>query len=621
MKDFFISYNHNDKEMAKWVAGTLEEYGYTTIIQEWDFLPGNNIVVEMQKAILECKKIILILSEAYLASEFCQAEWASIFYCDPTGKKRQIIPIRVKNIKPEGLLSNIIYIDLFDHDEKSATSELLNGVDYDKKKRIKSDFPFNNANNANNPCPMLIGNFKPNNYPVFGREYDISKLVNIFTDKNKQSHLVFLMGAEEKDREEVSKEVASRLKHYYKAIIEIDAASVQSAIRILKMIYLIEDSSSNSEIESFELTVSKLLQISRRNKYLLIINRFTVKEDRELEVLNTIGMDVLFLSPLEWEDIKYPCVKLSYKSVETYKEELNYYNDLLMDAVAIIIANNRTKDKNIAYLNYRIGIIHTALGNHIEAYNYFEEAANIFTGIPFSELMLSKIYLCMGNNGNSVGDYKTALECLNKSIDYRKDFMEEKDFETASLCEAVGHTYFRIGDFASAWKFHRKSLNIFKELYKDDDSALAVHFYNAGRDCAYSEQYELGIEYLSKARSIWVKCKGNAYEKIREIDELIFSCNMGIGDVGKEDDIVILTDNNGEEVPFQLLDCIKDNGKEYVCLLPVNPTDSDDEGKVIILETKEDTNFEQYSSVTDINIVNRIYTLFVERNKNNFDFV
>ena len=36
-KDFFISYNKADKEWAKWIAGTLEENVYTTIIQAWDF--------------------------------------------------------------------------------------------------------------------------------------------------------------------------------------------------------------------------------------------------------------------------------------------------------------------------------------------------------------------------------------------------------------------------------------------------------------------------------------------------------------------------------------------------------------------------------------------------------
>lgn len=59
MNDFFISYNNADVQWAKWVAGILEEYGYTTIIQAWDFKPGNNFIIEMQNAILSCKKQLL----------------------------------------------------------------------------------------------------------------------------------------------------------------------------------------------------------------------------------------------------------------------------------------------------------------------------------------------------------------------------------------------------------------------------------------------------------------------------------------------------------------------------------------------------------------------------------
>ncbi|MCM1494509.1 MAG: toll/interleukin-1 receptor domain-containing protein [Bacteroides sp.] len=141
MKDFFISYNKADGQWAKWVAGTLEEYGYTTIIQAWDFKPGNNFVLEMQNAILSCARTILILSQSYLDSEYCQAEWASIFNCDPTGERTEIIPIRVTDVKPKGLLSSIIYIDLFGQDEEASIKKLLNGVGYTNNPRKKVKFP------------------------------------------------------------------------------------------------------------------------------------------------------------------------------------------------------------------------------------------------------------------------------------------------------------------------------------------------------------------------------------------------------------------------------------------------------------------------------------------------
>src|SRR4029077_13431766 len=41
-KDFFISYTHADRTWAEWIAFQLEEAGYITILQAWDFRPGSN---------------------------------------------------------------------------------------------------------------------------------------------------------------------------------------------------------------------------------------------------------------------------------------------------------------------------------------------------------------------------------------------------------------------------------------------------------------------------------------------------------------------------------------------------------------------------------------------------
>lgn len=100
----------------------------------------------MQNAILSCKRIILILSQSYLDSEYCQAEWASIFNSDPTGKKAEIIPIRVAKVEPEGLLASIIYIDIFEQPEEIAIKKLLNGVGYSENPRKKSEFPLSKIN-------------------------------------------------------------------------------------------------------------------------------------------------------------------------------------------------------------------------------------------------------------------------------------------------------------------------------------------------------------------------------------------------------------------------------------------------------------------------------------------
>jgi len=115
MKDFFVSYNSADRPWAEWIAWVLEEAGYTVLIQAWDFRPGRNFVLEMHKAAAETQTTIAVLSENYLNAEYTHPEWAAAFVRDPTGEQRILIPIRVTECRPTGLLSSIrVHHDL-DH--------------------------------------------------------------------------------------------------------------------------------------------------------------------------------------------------------------------------------------------------------------------------------------------------------------------------------------------------------------------------------------------------------------------------------------------------------------------------------------------------------------------------
>ncbi|HUK42855.1 MAG TPA: FxSxx-COOH system tetratricopeptide repeat protein [Candidatus Bathyarchaeia archaeon] len=125
MKHFFISYNKADREWAEWIAWALDEAGYTTIIQAWDFGAGSNFVLEMDRAAKEAERTIAVLSPDYLTALYTQPEWAAAFAQDPTGEKRTLIPMRVRECKLQGLLAQIVYIDLVGKNEIQGRETLL----------------------------------------------------------------------------------------------------------------------------------------------------------------------------------------------------------------------------------------------------------------------------------------------------------------------------------------------------------------------------------------------------------------------------------------------------------------------------------------------------------------
>jgi len=79
MKDFFANCNSADRTWAEWIAWQLEEAGYTTVLQAWDFRPGSNFVLDVQRAATEAERTIAVLSPDYLSARFTQPEWAAAF--------------------------------------------------------------------------------------------------------------------------------------------------------------------------------------------------------------------------------------------------------------------------------------------------------------------------------------------------------------------------------------------------------------------------------------------------------------------------------------------------------------------------------------------------------------
>ena len=90
------------------------------------------------------------------------------------------------------------------------------------------------------------------------------------------------------------------------------------------------------------------------------------------------------------------------------------------------------------------------------------------------------------------------------------------------------------------------------------------------------------------------------------------------------DNIIVLNDENGNEVQFEFLDLVELDNEEYVVLLPVTDEGEEDEGEVVILkleDTDEDSEEESYVGVEDEEILNKVFAIFKEKYKDEFNFV
>ena len=119
MTDVFISYSHKDRD---WVSTSLqrklEEHGFSVMIDSRDFRAGSFSIEEMQRGVLESRHVLLVLTPAYLLSEWSKFENAMAQTLDPGAAQRKLIPVLREACDIPLRLSALHYRDLRGDDEE-----------------------------------------------------------------------------------------------------------------------------------------------------------------------------------------------------------------------------------------------------------------------------------------------------------------------------------------------------------------------------------------------------------------------------------------------------------------------------------------------------------------------
>jgi uncharacterized protein YrzB (UPF0473 family) len=86
------------------------------------------------------------------------------------------------------------------------------------------------------------------------------------------------------------------------------------------------------------------------------------------------------------------------------------------------------------------------------------------------------------------------------------------------------------------------------------------------------------------------------------------------------DNIITLTDEEGNDIRFEFLDLINYKQKEYVVLLPCDEPEDGAEVTILIVEDI-DSDSESYISVENEDDLNAVFAIFKDKFKDEFNFV
>lgn len=83
------------------------------------------------------------------------------------------------------------------------------------------------------------------------------------------------------------------------------------------------------------------------------------------------------------------------------------------------------------------------------------------------------------------------------------------------------------------------------------------------------------------------------------------------------DNIIVLTDEDGNDVEFEWLDTLEMNDNTYVVVVPAE----EDADEVVILKMEQEDDEETFVGLDDEKEINEVFEEFKTRNKEIFEFV
>lgn len=124
--DLYLSFVPEDRVWADWIASVLSDAGFRVVSR--DLGVGADPRSSTEQGIDAAYRTVAVLSSAYLVSPQAQALWERAVGGDPAGTRRQVIPVRVGDVRLTAPFNNRNPVDLVGRDETQAAVTLLRAL-------------------------------------------------------------------------------------------------------------------------------------------------------------------------------------------------------------------------------------------------------------------------------------------------------------------------------------------------------------------------------------------------------------------------------------------------------------------------------------------------------------
>lgn len=108
----FISYSHVDKEKVNLLAAHMVKKNASVWVDTWELNVGDSIIQRVQEALTESDALLVVMSKASVASEWCKKELNSGLIRELDEKRVVVLPVLLEDCDIPLFLREKMYADL-----------------------------------------------------------------------------------------------------------------------------------------------------------------------------------------------------------------------------------------------------------------------------------------------------------------------------------------------------------------------------------------------------------------------------------------------------------------------------------------------------------------------------
>jgi TIR domain len=124
----FISHSSEDSAVARAIAEILRQRGIDPWLDHERIRPGDSIPGRIEEGISGCDVILVLISESFVRSRWCRAEYEPLLSREIESGRTLVIPIRLDDAQIPSLLSAKKYTDVRDGIGGAAMEELAETI-------------------------------------------------------------------------------------------------------------------------------------------------------------------------------------------------------------------------------------------------------------------------------------------------------------------------------------------------------------------------------------------------------------------------------------------------------------------------------------------------------------